>query len=69
MLSLVLGSEVTDASVAAIASSYLNLELLDLSGYACFYSSYLPCSIGVLMCICLENGKWKQLRFCSNLIQ
>ena len=32
MLSLVLGSEVTDASVAAIASSYLNLELLDLSG-------------------------------------
>lgn len=33
MLSLVLGSEVTDASVAAIASSYPNLELLDLSGY------------------------------------
>lgn len=34
MLSLVLGSELTDASVAAIASSYPNLELLDLSGYA-----------------------------------
>lgn len=33
MLSLVLGSEITDASVAAIASSYSNLELLDLSGY------------------------------------
>ena len=33
MLSLVLGSEITDASVAAIASSYPNLELLDLSGY------------------------------------
>ncbi|KAH1070235.1 hypothetical protein AAZX31_03G140600 [Glycine max] len=32
MLSLILGSEVTDASIAAIASSYLNLELLDLSG-------------------------------------
>ncbi|KHN03841.1 Glutathione reductase, chloroplastic [Glycine soja] len=32
MLSLVLGSEITDASVAAIASSYPNLELLDLSG-------------------------------------
>ncbi|KAK7396405.1 hypothetical protein VNO78_17394 [Psophocarpus tetragonolobus] len=32
MLSLVHGSEVTDASVAAIASSYPNLELLDLSG-------------------------------------
>ena len=33
MLSLVLGSEITDASVAAIASSYSRLELLDLSGY------------------------------------
>lgn len=33
MLSLVLGSEITDASVAAITSSYPNLELLDLSGY------------------------------------
>ena len=32
-LSLVLGSEITDASVAAIASSFPNLELLDLSGY------------------------------------
>lgn len=32
MLSLVLGSEITDASVAAIASSYSSLELLDLSG-------------------------------------
>lgn len=32
MLSLVLGSEVTDVSVAAIASSYSSLELLDLSG-------------------------------------
>ncbi|RDX63542.1 F-box/LRR-repeat protein 17, partial [Mucuna pruriens] len=32
MLSLVLGSEISDASVAAIASSYPNLELLDLSG-------------------------------------
>lgn len=32
MLSLVLGTGITDASVAAIASSYSNLELLDLSG-------------------------------------
>ncbi|KAA8544597.1 hypothetical protein F0562_022609 [Nyssa sinensis] len=32
MLSLVLGSEITSASVAAIASSYSNLELLGLSG-------------------------------------
>ncbi|XP_062022510.1 F-box/LRR-repeat protein 17 [Rosa rugosa] len=32
MLSLVLGSQITDASVAAIASTYPYLELLDLSG-------------------------------------
>ncbi|ERN01433.1 F-box/LRR-repeat protein 17 isoform X2 [Amborella trichopoda] len=32
MLALVLGLEVTDASVAAITSSYSSLELLDLSG-------------------------------------
>ncbi|KFK34707.1 hypothetical protein AALP_AA5G181100 [Arabis alpina] len=32
MLSLVLGIGITDASVAAISSSYTNLELLDLSG-------------------------------------
>jgi len=41
MLSLVFGSEVTDASVAAIASSYPILELLDLSGYVCFRPSFL----------------------------
>ena len=35
MLSLVLGTEITDASVAAIAPSYPHLELLDLSGYVC----------------------------------
>ncbi|KAI6677875.1 hypothetical protein NL676_038671 [Syzygium grande] len=32
ILSLVLGSEITNASVAAIASSFSDLELLDLSG-------------------------------------
>lgn len=32
MLSLVLGSGITDASVAAIAYSFSKLELLDLSG-------------------------------------
>ncbi|KAG2325722.1 hypothetical protein Bca52824_008450 [Brassica carinata] len=32
MLSLVLGIDITDSSVAAISSSYTNLELLDLSG-------------------------------------
>ena len=34
MLSLVSGSGITDASVAAIAYSFSKLELLDLSGYA-----------------------------------
>ena len=33
MLSLVFGTEITDASVAAISQSYSKLELLDLSGY------------------------------------
>ncbi|KAJ4790005.1 F-box/LRR-repeat protein 17 [Rhynchospora pubera] len=32
MLSLLLGSRITDAAVASIVQSYLNLELLDLSG-------------------------------------
>lgn len=33
MLSLVLGSKITDSSVAAIVSCYANIEMLDLSGY------------------------------------
>jgi hypothetical protein len=33
MLSLVLGTEITDASVVAISQNYSKLELLDLSGY------------------------------------
>ena len=33
MLSLVFGTEITDASVASISQSYSKLELLDLSGY------------------------------------
>lgn len=41
MLSLVLGSEITDASVAAIASSYSNLELLDLSGFVLKLLDYI----------------------------
>ncbi|KAE8681795.1 F-box/LRR-repeat protein 17 [Hibiscus syriacus] len=43
MLSLVLGSEITDASVAAIASSYSKFELLDLSG-----SSITDSGIGMI---------------------
>lgn len=41
MLSLVLGSEITDASVAAIASTYPNLELLDLSGFVLKLLDYI----------------------------
>ncbi|KAL0389438.1 UNVERIFIED_CONTAM: F-box/LRR-repeat protein 17 [Sesamum calycinum] len=41
MLSLVLGSEITDASVAAITSSFSKLELLDLSGIQ-FAAAQLP---------------------------
>jgi len=54
MLSLVSGSDVTDASVAAIASSYPNLELLDLSGYVFFHSGFLQCPENMHV---LENGK------------
>jgi hypothetical protein len=32
MLSLVLGSKITDAAIASIVRSYASLELLDLSG-------------------------------------
>ena len=64
MLSLVFGSEVTDASVAAIATSYPNLELLDLSGYVCFHSSFLQCPESAYA---LENGK--NLKVCCNSIQ
>lgn len=41
MLSLVLGSGITDASVAAIVSSFAILELLDLSGYVFFLKELL----------------------------
>ncbi|KFK29322.1 hypothetical protein AALP_AA7G118300 [Arabis alpina] len=43
MLSLVLGTEITDASVAALSSSYTDLELLDLSG-----SSITDSGIGMI---------------------
>ncbi|KAJ3687410.1 hypothetical protein LUZ61_016574 [Rhynchospora tenuis] len=43
MLSLLLGSRITDAAVASIVQSYCNLELLDLSG-----SSITDCGIGMI---------------------
>ncbi|XP_078149841.1 RNI-like superfamily protein isoform X1 [Carex rostrata] len=43
MLSLLLGSRITDAAVASIVQSYLSLDLLDLSG-----SSITDCGIGMI---------------------
>lgn len=40
MLSLLLGSRITDAAVASIVQSYLSLDLLDLSGYYYFLIAY-----------------------------
>ncbi|KAK6141474.1 hypothetical protein DH2020_024772 [Rehmannia glutinosa] len=51
MLSLVLGSEITDASVAAIASSFPKLELLDLSG-----SSVSDSGIGMICNVFPRRG-------------
>lgn len=42
MLSLLLGSRITDAAVASIVQSYSSLELLDLSGYY-FYFFFQRC--------------------------
>ncbi|KAL8148842.1 F-box/LRR-repeat protein 17 isoform X1 [Apium graveolens] len=62
MLSLVLGTEITDASVAAIASSYKNLELLDLSG-----SSISDSGIGMI-CNAFPNTLSKLLlALCPNI--
>ncbi|KAL6544695.1 hypothetical protein OROMI_023557 [Orobanche minor] len=62
MLSLVLGSEITDASVDVITSSYPNLELLDLSG-----SSINDRGIGII-CMVLRNTLSSLLvAFCPNI--
>lgn len=48
---LVLGSKATDASVATITSSYLNLELLDVSGWESVIDIFLGSCIFVgLLC-------------------
>ncbi|KAG2719041.1 hypothetical protein I3760_03G248800 [Carya illinoinensis] len=62
MLSLVLGSEITDASVAAIASSYPNLELLDLSG-----SSISDSGIGMICNVFPETLSRLHLALCPNI--
>jgi len=47
MLSLVLGSEITDSLVATIASTYSKLELLDLS--------WVESNLHQLNCRCLNS--------------
>ncbi|XP_009612824.1 F-box/LRR-repeat protein 17-like [Nicotiana tomentosiformis] len=62
MLSLVLGSEVTDVSVAAIASSYSSLELLDLSG-----SSISDSGIGMICNVFPETLSKLLIAVCPNI--
>ncbi|XP_015891437.3 F-box/LRR-repeat protein 17 [Ziziphus jujuba] len=62
MLSLVLGSEITDASVASIASSYPNLELLDLSG-----SSISDSGIGMICNVFPETLSRLLVALCPNI--
>ncbi|KAK2648491.1 hypothetical protein Ddye_015980 [Dipteronia dyeriana] len=62
MLSLVLGSEITDASVAAIASSYTKLELLDLSG-----SSISDSGIGMICNVFPNTLSRLLLALCPNI--
>ncbi|CAH9117663.1 unnamed protein product [Cuscuta epithymum] len=62
MLSLVLGSEITDASVAAIAFSYPRLELLDLSG-----SSITDAGIGMICNVFAETLSNFLIAICPNI--
>ncbi|KAG8389267.1 hypothetical protein BUALT_Bualt02G0211200 [Buddleja alternifolia] len=62
MLSLVLGLEITDASVAAIASSFSKLELLDLSG-----SGISDSGIGMICNVFPETLSKLLLALCPNI--
>ncbi|XLU65284.1 hypothetical protein S245_024493, partial [Arachis hypogaea] len=62
MLSLVLGSEIIKASVADIASSYPNLELLDLSG-----SGISDNDIGIICNVFSEPLSRLLLALCPNV--
>ncbi|KAE8686167.1 hypothetical protein F3Y22_tig00111084pilonHSYRG00079 [Hibiscus syriacus] len=62
MLSLVLGSDITDAYVAAIASSYSRLELLNLSG-----SSISDSGIGMICNVFPNTLSRFLLAFCPNI--
>ncbi|CAA0832156.1 F-box/LRR-repeat protein 17 [Striga hermonthica] len=62
MLSLVLGPGITDASVAAIASSFPKLELLDLSG-----SSISDSGIGMICNVFPDTLSKLLLALCPNI--
>ncbi|XP_076913347.1 F-box/LRR-repeat protein 17-like [Bidens hawaiensis] len=62
MLSLVLGSEITDASVAAISKCYSNLELLDLSG-----SSISDSGLGMICNVFPETLTRLLVALCPNI--
>ncbi|CAK7346482.1 unnamed protein product [Dovyalis caffra] len=62
MLSLVLGTEITDASVAAISQSYSKLELLDLSG-----SSISDSGIGMICNVFPGTISRLLLALCPNI--
>ncbi|KAG6434919.1 hypothetical protein SASPL_106563 [Salvia splendens] len=62
MLSLVLGSGITDASVAAIASSFTKLELIDLSG-----SSISDSGLGMICNVFPETLSKLLLALCPNI--
>ncbi|KAK4366041.1 hypothetical protein RND71_013921 [Anisodus tanguticus] len=61
-LSLVQGSEITDASVAAISSSYSRLELIDLSG-----SSISDSGIGMICNVFPETLSKLLVALCPNI--
>ncbi|CAL9246377.1 unnamed protein product [Arabidopsis halleri] len=62
MLSLVLGIDITDASVAAISSSYTNLELLDLSG-----SSITDTGLGMICDVLPDTLSKLLVALCPNI--
>ncbi|KAG1368715.1 F-box/LRR-repeat protein 17 [Cocos nucifera] len=62
MLSLVLGSKITDAAVAAIVSSYSSLEMLDLSG-----SSISDSGIGMICNMYPQALSRLLLALCPNI--
>jgi Leucine-rich repeat (LRR) protein len=62
MLSLVLGINITDASVAAISSGYKNLELLDLSG-----SSITDTGLGMICDVLPDTLSKLLVALCPNI--